>query len=91
MSTRSSLPCLTRLISVKPDDNWRTVKTITTRMLRWTITDTCLFGDARFLLYSTISSVLHLVKIQGDDSVADSQANITEIHVPILIGGEDGM
>lgn len=55
-------------------------------MLRWTITDTCVSPDGRFLLYSTIAPVAHIVKIRGDDNVVDSQANITEIHAPLYIG-----
>lgn len=33
--------------------------------------------------------MLHIVKIQGEDNIVDSQANITEIHEPIIIGVED--
>eukprot|EP00210_Caulerpa_lentillifera_P005138 g4910.t1 len=79
-----------RILVYKPDEDWELQKHITARMLRWTITDTCFSHNANFLLYSTISPVLHIVKIQGDDNIVDSQANITEIHEPIIIGEEDG-
>ena len=58
-------------------------------MLRWTITDTCLSHDNGYLLYSTILPIVHIVKLHGEDSIVDSQANITEVHAPIYIGEED--
>jgi len=78
-----------RIVVYRPDSNWEIVKRISARMLRWTITDTCLSHDGRFLLYSTISPVVHIVKIKGEDSVVDSQANITEIHAPLFVAEDD--
>lgn len=34
---------------------------VSARGLRWTITDTCLSSDQKFLLYASISSTVHLV------------------------------
>jgi hypothetical protein len=47
--------------------------------VRWTITDTEVSPDSRFLLYSTIGRYVHLVKI-GESSVVHSITNITDIH-----------
>ena len=43
------------------ENNWRLVKDIHARNLRWTITDTCLSRDQSFLLYATINPVVHMV------------------------------
>lgn len=43
------------------DNNWRLRKDVEARNLRWTITDTCISPDQKFLLYSSISPIVHLV------------------------------
>ena len=45
------------------DNNWRLRKDVEARNLRWTITDTCISPDQKFLLYSSISPIVHLVRI----------------------------
>lgn len=61
------------------DQNWSIKKDIRARQLRWTVTDTALSHDQRFLIYATISPIVHLVSIGNESGVA-SLANITEIH-----------
>ena len=43
------------------NSNWRTRREIIARGLRWTITDTCMSPDRNFLLYSSITPVVHMV------------------------------
>jgi len=54
------------------------VKTIDARNLRWTITDTSLSPRQDFLVYSTISPVVHIVNMANTDT--HSIANVTDIH-----------
>eukprot|EP00879_Flechtneria_rotunda_P005839 GHRR01006144.1.p1 GENE.GHRR01006144.1~~GHRR01006144.1.p1 ORF type:complete len:357 (+),score=130.44 GHRR01006144.1:1113-2183(+) len=42
---------------------WRLRKDVTTRMTRWTITDTCLSPDQRLLVYASISPVAFVVNV----------------------------
>ena len=44
------------------ENNWRMVKDVHARNLRWTITDTCLSKDQRLLLYATINPIVHMVR-----------------------------
>lgn len=60
------------------DSEWRIQKDILARSLRWTITDASLSPDQRFLVYSSMSPVVHLVNVTS--AAAESHANITEIH-----------
>lgn len=83
-------------------NNWRLVKSIHARQLRWTFTDACLSSDQAFLLYSTISSTVHLVNVKhhgggggsgGEDSgeaEVESVANITDIHEALQFGASEG-
>ena len=41
--------------------DWRLRKDVTTRMVRWTITDTTLSPDQKFLVYSSITPVAYVV------------------------------
>ena len=45
------------------DNDWRLRKDVEARNLRWTITDTCISPDQKFLLYSSISPIVHLVGV----------------------------
>ena len=47
------------------DSNWSLRKDVRARGLRWTITDTCLSQDQKFLLYASISPIVHLVGPRG--------------------------
>jgi hypothetical protein len=46
---------------------------------RWTITDTTLSPDQRFLLYASISPTVHLLALGGSWDVVESLANVTEV------------
>jgi WD repeat-containing protein 23 len=67
---------------------WRLVKDIHARGLQWTVTDTALSADNRFLLYSSITPEVHLVNIESSSGV-HSVANVTDIHetLDFLNGG----
>lgn len=60
------------------DRGWKVKKDIQARSLRWTITDTSLSTDQRFLVYSSISPIVHIVDVGS--AATESLANITEIH-----------
>ncbi|XP_047982022.1 LEC14B homolog [Salvia hispanica] len=60
------------------DHGWKVHKDIYARSLRWTITDTSLSPDRRFLVYSSISPVVHIVDVGS--GTKQSLANVTEIH-----------
>lgn len=57
---------------------WKVQKNILAKSLRWTITDTSLSPDQRFLVYSSLSPVVHIVNVRS--AASESIANITEIH-----------
>ena len=42
-------------------NDWRMRKEIIARGLRWTITDTCMSPDRNFLVYSSITPIVHMV------------------------------
>lgn len=67
--------------------DWELRKDVTTRMVRWTITDTTLSPDQRFLIYSSITPVVHLVHVGSRADIVESMANITEIHEPLDFSG----
>ncbi|KAK9796237.1 hypothetical protein WJX73_006957 [Symbiochloris irregularis] len=60
------------------DSDWRIVKDIHCRNLRWTVTDTCLSPAQTFLLYASITPVVHMVSMEH--SSVQSEANVTDIH-----------
>lgn len=66
--------------------NWQLRKDIMARMLRWTITDTALSPDRRFLLYSSITPIVHLVNIGSHVDEVESTANVTDIHDALFFG-----
>jgi DDB1- and CUL4-associated factor 11 len=57
---------------------WRLAKDVHARNLRWTVTDVALSSDQAFLLYASITPVVHLVKVarEGGEAV-ESVANVT--------------
>lgn len=70
-----------RMIKIyDPLRNFKVVKSIQARNLRWTITDTAMSPDGRFILYSSITPLVHLVTMQTDDPGIESIANVTDIH-----------
>lgn len=60
------------------DGGWRIQKDILAKSLRWTITDASLSPDQHFLVYSSMSPMVHLVNVTS--AATESHANITEIH-----------
>ncbi|KAI5654064.1 hypothetical protein M9H77_31251 [Catharanthus roseus] len=68
------------------DEGWKVQKDIRARSLRWTITDTSLSPDRHFLVYSSISPVVHIVDVGSAET--ESVANITEIHEGLQFSSE---
>ncbi|XP_017702405.1 LEC14B homolog isoform X2 [Phoenix dactylifera] len=60
------------------DSGWKVQKDISARSLRWTITDTSLSPDKRFLVYSSLTPIVHIVNVGTPET--ESRANITDIH-----------
>ena len=50
-----------RIRIYETENDWRLRKDVHARNLRWTVTDTCLSPDQRFLLYSSITPTVHMV------------------------------
>ncbi|KAI3787223.1 hypothetical protein L1987_41554 [Smallanthus sonchifolius] len=69
------------------DNGWKVKKNIRARSLRWTITDASLSPDQRFLVYSSMSPIVHIVNVGS--SMTESVANITEIHDGLDFSGHD--
>ncbi|OMO53754.1 hypothetical protein CCACVL1_28373 [Corchorus capsularis] len=65
---------------------WKVQKEIMARSLSWTTTDACLSPDQRFLVYSTLAPVVHIVNVQS--ATTESVGNITEIHDGLDFSGE---
>lgn len=66
--------------------NWQLRKDIMARMLRWTITDTALSPDRRFLLYSSITPIVHMVNVGSHVDEVESLANVTDVHDALFFG-----
>ncbi|XP_028550418.1 LEC14B homolog isoform X1 [Dendrobium catenatum] len=60
------------------DNDWKVRKDILARSLSWTITDTSLSPDQRFLVYASMSPIVHIVDVGS--TTKESLANVTEIH-----------
>ncbi|XP_073354281.1 LEC14B protein-like [Aegilops tauschii subsp. strangulata] len=60
------------------DKGWEIHKDIHARSLRWTISDAALSPDQRFLVYSSLAPIIHIVNV-GTAS-KESYANVTDIH-----------
>ncbi|KMT05828.1 hypothetical protein BVRB_7g165700 [Beta vulgaris subsp. vulgaris] len=57
---------------------WKVQKNIVAKSLRWTITDTSLSPDQQYLVYSSMSPLVHIVDIGS--AATESLANVTDIH-----------
>ncbi|KAG9143014.1 hypothetical protein Leryth_006282 [Lithospermum erythrorhizon] len=68
------------------DNGWKVQKDIRAKFLRWTITDTSLSPDRRFLVYSSISPVVHIVDVGS--ATSESVANVTEIHEGLALSSD---
>ncbi|GMH42992.1 hypothetical protein BSKO_10914 [Bryopsis sp. KO-2023] len=71
------------------DRNWKLKKDVVARNLRWTITDTAFSPDGRFLLYSSITPIVHLVNIDSNPDEIESLANVTDVHDALYFGRWD--
>ncbi|KAL5097232.1 hypothetical protein RYX36_001559 [Vicia faba] len=60
------------------DKDWKIKKDISARNLRWTITDTSLSPDRQYLVYASMSPIIHIVN--AGSATTESVANVTEIH-----------
>ncbi|CAK7332909.1 unnamed protein product [Dovyalis caffra] len=69
------------------DKGWKVQKDILAKSLRWTITDTCLSPNQRYLVYASLSPVVHIVNIAS--AASESLANVTEIHNGLDFSGND--
>eukprot|EP00898_Chlorokybus_atmophyticus_P002883 jgi/Chlat1/3596/Chrsp234S03581 len=60
-------------------NSWKLRKDIVARNLRWTVTDTAISPDQRFLVFSSIMPSVYMVNI-GDNNSDGSVTNITDSH-----------
>ena len=60
------------------DRGWKVHKNISCRSMRWTVSDIALSPDQRYLAYSSLSPIVHIVNVQN--AGRESDANVTEIH-----------
>ncbi|KAJ8619584.1 hypothetical protein MRB53_028113 [Persea americana] len=70
------------------DNGWKLQKDIIARSLRWTITDTSLSPDQRYLVYSSLSATVHIVNVRSAST--ESYGNINEIHYGLDFSINDG-
>lgn len=66
------------------DREWRMRKEVLARNLRWTVTDTHISPDERFLVYSSITPEVMLVNLA--EGGISSEANVTDIHEELSFG-----
>ncbi|KAH6799692.1 hypothetical protein C2S51_036176 [Perilla frutescens var. frutescens] len=69
------------------EGGWKVRKNILARSLRWTITDTSLSPDQRYLVYASMSPVIQIV--DAGSSTTESLANITEVHDGLDLSSRD--
>ncbi|XP_062144040.1 LEC14B homolog isoform X2 [Alnus glutinosa] len=69
------------------DQGWKSQKNILAKSLRWTVTDTSLSPDQRYLVYASMSPIVHIVNVRSGES--ESLANITEIHEGLDFSADD--
>ncbi|KAM1086779.1 hypothetical protein EV1_012420 [Malus domestica] len=60
------------------EKGWKVQKDILTKTLRWTITDTSLSPDQRYLVYASMTPVVNIVNVGSSTTV--SVANVMEVH-----------
>ncbi|KVH94465.1 WD40 repeat-containing protein [Cynara cardunculus var. scolymus] len=69
------------------EKGWKLQKNIVAKSLRWTVTDTSLSPDKRFLVYATMSPIVNIVNIGS--AATESHANVTEIHEGLEFSADD--
>ncbi|KAK9822310.1 hypothetical protein WJX74_006159 [Apatococcus lobatus] len=67
-----------RLYDVEND--WELRKDVHARNLRWTVTDTSISPDQKFLLYCSITPVVNMVDVGNRGDSVLSEANVTDVH-----------
>ncbi|KHG27598.1 Uncharacterized protein F383_16229 [Gossypium arboreum] len=67
---------------------WKVQKNILAKSLKWTITDTSLSPDQHFLVYSSLSPVVHIVNVRS--AASESIANITSDVNTVCFADETG-
>ncbi|KAF3436361.1 hypothetical protein FNV43_RR23453 [Rhamnella rubrinervis] len=70
------------------DKGWKVQKNILAKSLRWTVTDTSLSPDQRYLVYASMSPIINIVNVGSSES--ESLANITEFHDGLDFSSDDG-
>jgi len=68
------------------ENDFKCRKEVHARGLRWTITDTALSPDQRWLVYASITPIVHMVNMA--DTSSTSIANVTDIHETLDFGPE---
>uniref|UniRef100_A0A2P2MCU2 Uncharacterized protein n=1 Tax=Rhizophora mucronata TaxID=61149 RepID=A0A2P2MCU2_RHIMU len=66
---------------------WKVQKNILAKSLRWTVTDTSLSPDQRYLVYASMSPIVHIVDVGS--APTESLANVTEIHDGLDFSSDD--
>ncbi|EEC70688.1 LEC14B protein isoform X1 [Oryza sativa Japonica Group] len=69
------------------EKKWTIHKDITCKKLRWTVSDIALSPDQRYLAYSSLSPIVHMVDIQN--GMRESHANITQVHEGLEFSNDD--
>ncbi|KAI3819293.1 hypothetical protein L1987_13120 [Smallanthus sonchifolius] len=69
------------------ETGWKLHKNIVAESLRWTVTDTSISPDNRFLIYATMSPIVNIVNIGS--AATESHANVTEIHEGLEFSADD--
>eukprot|EP00899_Mesostigma_viride_P015416 jgi/Mesvir1/23876/Mv10669-RA.1 len=67
-------------------NRWKLRKDILVPNLRWTVTDTSLSPDQRFLVYSSIIPVAYLVNVAAQREEVESRGNVNELHHGLYFG-----
>ncbi|XP_043812923.1 LEC14B protein isoform X2 [Manihot esculenta] len=70
------------------EKGWKVQKNILAKSLRWTVTDTSLSPDQRFLVYGSMSPIVHIVDVGS--ATTDSLANITSDVNTVCFADESG-
>ncbi|KAJ0449887.1 putative transcription factor WD40-like family [Helianthus annuus] len=66
---------------------WKLHKKIVAESFNWTVTDTSISPDKRFLIYSTLSPIVNIVNIGSAGT--ESHANVTDIHEGLEFAADD--
>lgn len=69
------------------EKGWKVQKNILAKSLRWTVTDTSLSPDQKYLVYATMSPIVNIVDVGS--AATESLANITEVHEGLDFSGDD--